>query len=71
MRSEYANPYGKAVFRHLTLYKPKIILDIGGGPRKIDTEGYINLDCQKHKYITVVADAHYLPFKNARATLIM
>jgi len=54
------------VFKHLTLYKPEIILDIDSGSRKILTEAHVSLDCQKRKYIAVVADVHYLPFKNVR-----
>lgn len=40
----------------------KLILDIGCGDRKL--KGAIGIDIRKTKDVDIIADAHYLPFKD-------
>lgn len=48
------------------------ILDVGGGDRKISIKNFVNLDVERHPgYVTIVADAHNLPFKDDAFDLIL
>ena len=48
-----------------------MILDIGGGERRLSLSNFLNLDVAKNKYVDVVADAQYLPFKENVFDLII
>jgi len=48
-----------------------MILDVGSGERRLSLSNFLNLDVAKNKYVDVVADAQYLPFKENVFDLII
>jgi SAM-dependent methyltransferase len=48
------------------------ILDVGGGDRKLDLPNFINLDIiRSSRLVTLIADAHFLPFKDDVFDLVL
>ena len=77
--SEYMACYGRA-----HRYKPTSlklmsnvglgawVLDVGGGERTINLPNFVNLDILKYPgFVTVVGDAHFLPFKDEVFDLVL
>ncbi len=47
------------------------ILDVGSGERRLNLPNVCNVDASKNKYIDIIVDAHYLPFRDNTFDLII